>query len=189
MNNVGINFGVGFYNDHHFHYGYHIYTAAAIATFDPEWGLKYHEMLSVFVRDIANPSYRDNYFTVWRHKDWYLGSSWASGIQQYSGGPNTNGRNQESSSEAANAYEGVALFGKVFADIFKKKGNETMRVANENLYQFGRFLLSAEIKGMQTFWFVMSPTTADLANRIYPIQYTPNAIGNMWNLLIDFQTW
>lgn len=164
-----------------------MYTAAVIASFDREWGLKYHDILSLFVRDIANPSYQDKFFTVWRHKDFYLGSSWASGVQQYSGGPITNGRNEESSSEAANAYEGVALFGKVFSTIFEKEGLKTLQVASESLYYFGRILLSAEIKGTQTFWFVMNPSSTE--TRIYPVQYTPNVIGNMWNLLMDFQTW
>jgi len=65
----------------------------------------------MLVRDIANPSSEDEYFPAFRHKDWYLGNSWASGIPTVGGQPYLNGRNQESSSEAIAAYEGVALFG------------------------------------------------------------------------------
>ena len=36
-------FGNGMYNDHHFHYGYHIYTAAVLARADPAWGEKWNE--------------------------------------------------------------------------------------------------------------------------------------------------
>ena len=40
------------------------------------------------VRDIANPSKDDHYFPVHRHKDWYMGHSWASGIAVPGGKPN-----------------------------------------------------------------------------------------------------
>ena len=50
------------------------------------------EQILYFVRDIANPSMQDEYFPVARHKDFYIGHSWASGV---SGGTRT----QESSSE------------------------------------------------------------------------------------------
>ena len=36
-------FGNGMYNDHHFQYGYHIYTAAVLARADPAWGEKWNE--------------------------------------------------------------------------------------------------------------------------------------------------
>lgn len=104
------NFGAGFYNDHHFHYGYHIYAAAIVAQFDPKWGRNHFERVLLLVRDIANPSKHDTAFPRFRHKDWYRGHSWASGITAE---PYFNGRNQESSSEAIAAYEAIALFGKV----------------------------------------------------------------------------
>lgn len=97
-----------FYNDHHFHLGYHIYAAAAVAHFDPQWGRDHFEQVLLLVRDIANPSHDDAFFPTFRNKDWYQGSSWASGIAVSP----LNGRNQESSSEAIAAYEGVALFGR-----------------------------------------------------------------------------
>ena len=103
----GMNFGNGFYNDHHFHYGYHIYAAATVAHFDNDWGRKHFEQVLYLVRDIANPSEDDVYFPKCRQKDWYQGNSWASGIPL----PYPNGRNQESSSEAIAAYEAVTLFG------------------------------------------------------------------------------
>ena len=36
-------FGNGLYNDHHFHYGYHIYTAAVLARADPVWGQEWEQ--------------------------------------------------------------------------------------------------------------------------------------------------
>mgnify|MGYP005741226919 CR=1 FL=1 len=35
LNNAGAAFGQGYYNDHHFHYGYWIYAAAAMAKDNP----------------------------------------------------------------------------------------------------------------------------------------------------------
>ena len=109
----GQNFGAGYYNDHHYHFGYHIYAAAVVAKFDPFWGRKYYQHVMMLVRDISNPSDDDKYFPTWRHKDWYLGWSWASGIVTIGGKPYPNGRNQESVSEAISAYEAVALYGEV----------------------------------------------------------------------------
>jgi endo-1,3(4)-beta-glucanase len=62
----------------------------------------------MLVRDIANPSKEDAYFPTFRHKDWFQGNSWASGIFSP---PQLNGKNQESSSEAIAAYEAIALYG------------------------------------------------------------------------------
>lgn len=41
LTDAGFNFGAGFYNDHHFHYGYHIYAAAVAAKLDFAWGRRY----------------------------------------------------------------------------------------------------------------------------------------------------
>jgi endoglucanase Acf2 len=100
----------GFYNDHHFHYGHFIYAAAVVAQYDAGWGRKYFERVVLLIRDIANPSKHDSLFPRFRQKDWYQGSSWASGINFP---PLMNGRNQESTSESIAAYEAVALYGKV----------------------------------------------------------------------------
>ncbi len=68
------------YNDHHFHYGYHIYAAAIVAKHRPEWARKYNDRILLYIRDIANPSAEDKNFPMFRQKDWYLGNSWAGGL-------------------------------------------------------------------------------------------------------------
>jgi endo-1,3(4)-beta-glucanase len=50
-------------------------------------------------------------FPVARHKDFFDGHSWASGLF-----PMANGKSQESVSEAANAYYGVHLLGVALGD-------------------------------------------------------------------------
>lgn len=74
----------------------------------------YFENVLLLVRNIANPDDEDEFFTTWRHKDWFQGNSWASGIAVTP----LNGRNQESSSEAIAAYEAVALYGSVMVSFF-----------------------------------------------------------------------
>ena len=64
-------FGNGFYNDHHFHYGYYLYAMAVLGKFDPAWLDSVKEQALMFARDVANPSTSDVFFPVTRHKDWY----------------------------------------------------------------------------------------------------------------------
>lgn len=73
-------FGNTQYNDHHFHYGYHILAAAAIAHLDPSWLSANKDYVNALVRDVANPSTQDTYFPTWRAFDWYHGHSWAHGL-------------------------------------------------------------------------------------------------------------
>ncbi|RHY31233.1 hypothetical protein DYB32_005188 [Aphanomyces invadans] len=52
-------FGNGWYNDHHFHYGYFIYAAAVVAKYRPAFVLRHRAVLMSIVRDIANNSPHD----------------------------------------------------------------------------------------------------------------------------------
>lgn len=70
LDDAGQNYGSGYYNDHHFHYGYHIYAAAVLARFDKNWLRQYFDHVLVLVRDISNPAKNDKYFPTFRHKDW-----------------------------------------------------------------------------------------------------------------------
>jgi endo-1,3(4)-beta-glucanase len=87
-----------------------------VAKFDQDWGKRNFEKILLLIRDIANPSIDDTIFPTHRHKDWFQGSSWASGVGSP---PVLNGRNQESSSEAIAAYEAVALFGNAMVSATK----------------------------------------------------------------------
>jgi endo-1,3(4)-beta-glucanase len=106
-------FGNSYYNDHHFHYGYHVYTAAVIAYLDPSWLTKgnnkaWTEML---IRDYANPITTDPYFPFYRMFDWYHGHSWAQGLFE-----SADGKNQESSSEDAFATYALIMWGLATGD-------------------------------------------------------------------------
>ena len=89
-------FGSGWYSDHHFHYGYLVYAAATLARLDvPFWDAN-KVALETIVRDICNPDPTDPDFPFVRHKDFFDGHSWASGLFQQA-----NGKGQESSSEVS----------------------------------------------------------------------------------------
>ena len=181
----GLDFGHAFYNDHHFHQGYHIYAFAVVAHFDNEWGKKYFEHGLVLIRDIANPSPLDEYFPQFRMKDWYLGNSWAGGIARVY----PNGRNQESSSESIAAYEAVALYGKVMAKVFEQGKDTDSRgkaSVSRHIRDTGRLLTSTELRSADRYWHVRQ-TGKD--SNIYPKQYKPLVVGIMWNMMAQFQTW
>lgn len=83
-------FGAGWYNDHHFHYGYVWYAAAVVARADPAWAVEWGPMVRLLLRDVASPT-SDAHFSSFRSFDWYLGHSWA-------GGTFPGEKNQESTS-------------------------------------------------------------------------------------------
>jgi endo-1,3(4)-beta-glucanase len=180
---VNENFGNGFYNDHHFHYGYHIYAAAVAAKFDPAWGRKMFDRIMLYVRDIANPTPDDPYFPMFRQKDWFLGSSWASGIISMN---TAHGRNQESSSEAIAAYEAVALFGAAMAEAFQATSEGTRVKDAEKIREAGRLLTAMEVSATQRYWHVWNSTTHE---NTYPAGYKQPVVGMLYETMASFQTW
>lgn len=183
LTDQGLNFGAGFYNDHHFHYGYHIYAAAVLAHFNHDWGRDNYEKVLMLVRDIANPSVDDSYFPQVRHKDWFHGSSWASGITMPA---SPTGMNQESTSEAIAGYEAVALFGKTMSSIFSEDGNAYAVASANTAYQIGRLLVATELRSAQRYWQVIQ---SDDSKRLFGSAYQHNVVGILWSSKVFFGTW
>lgn len=158
-------FGNAFYNDHHLQYGYWAYMAAAIARKDPAWVTQYGSKVLDILRDIGNPSSQDPYFTAHRMIDWYDGNSWANGM--YDAGA---GRNQESSSEAVNAWYGMYLYG--------------LATNNANIKNTGRLMMASEIRAANFYYHI------DPVNNPYPPSYTNtwHVVGNLWNASITSST-
>jgi endo-1,3(4)-beta-glucanase len=132
-------FGAGHYNDHHFHWGYHLYAAAVMAHGDASFATTHRAGLLAMVRDIANPSGADPHFPRFRSMDFFRGHSWAAGLSEFA-----DGQNQESSSEAINAWYGMALLGEAMGD--------------QRLKDLGRLLLSLEVDAAQTYWQLPNPS-------------------------------
>ncbi|MEM1416898.1 MAG: glycosyl hydrolase [Myxococcota bacterium] len=155
----GVFFGQGYYNDHHFHYGYHLYAAAALGRADAAWLAANRENVDVLARDIANPSGEDPFFTPFRSLDWYVGHSNASGLFVFR-------RNQESTSEAVNAWYALALWARV--------------TGRPELNLLGRLMTAQEILAARTYWHIEegSPIYGDgpfSENRVVGILYDSSA--------------
>ena len=123
-------------NDHHFHYGYWIHAMADIALRDPAWAAKdkWGGMVDVLIADIATSKRGGADFPFLRNFDVYEGHSWASGV-----GLGQSGNNQESSSEAINAWAGLILWAEA--------------TGNHELRDLGIYLYATEIESINNYWF------------------------------------
>ena len=155
-------------NDHHFHYGYWIKAAAAVAMKDPQWAKEWGGMVYEMIGDIANVNrdgkgYNANSPTKYpflRNFDIYEGHSWASGVANYEYDENgelvdkkgglSGGNNQESSSEAINAWASLILWGEAV-------GNTTIRDA-------GIYMYTTEIAAIEDYYY-------DVHNEIFTEKY------------------
>ena len=133
------------YNDHHFHYGYHIYTAAVLAKSDPAWGQQWNEQVLHMISDVAEPSRASTWYPFTRTKDWYDGHAWASGIFAFA-----DGKNQESTSESVNGWYAIYLWGLVtdnarVRDLGRLMTGLEIRAAHKYEFRFGSLKLFIEI--------------------------------------------
>ncbi|MBK8051431.1 MAG: hypothetical protein IPK16_32660 [Anaerolineales bacterium] len=155
-------------NDHHFHFGYWIMAAAALADADPNWGAsdQYGGMVELLIKDVANWDRSDPTFPFLRFFDPYAGHSWANGAANAGAG-----NNQESSSEAINFAVGLIQWGEV-------TGNDTIR-------DLGVYLYTTETNAVQQYWFdvdeAIIPHTETADGRTYPWKFTTIVWGNMGN--------
>lgn len=161
---VGMNpsYGSDSFNDHDFHYGYFIYASAILSQYDSSFYKQNAPMVNVLISDIASTE-QTSLFPKLRTFDPYVGHSWASGNGQFA-----DGNNQESSSEAINAWYGMYLWSQV-------SHNKVLASESEWLY-------AHETKAAQTEWLsVSNPATQGTT-------YThPNA-GIIWGDKIDYST-
>lgn len=127
----GQDFGNSFYNDHHFHYGYHVYAAAVIAYLDPTWleaGTN-KAWVNMLVRDYANSVTDDAYYPFSRSFDFYHGHSWAKGLFA-----SADGKDQESSSEDTMASYAIKMWGSVIGDqAMESRGNLMLAIQARSL--------------------------------------------------------
>lgn len=155
-------------NDHHFHYGYWIKAAAAVAMKDPQWAKEWGGMVYEMIGDIANAnrdgsSYNKNSETRYpflRNFDIYEGHSWASGVANYEFDENgemvdkkgglSGGNNQESSSESVNAWSSLILWGEAVGD--------------ERIRDLGIYMYTTEIAAIEDYYY-------DVHNEIFTKEY------------------
>ncbi len=147
-------------NDHHFHYGHFLTAAAALASYRPETIDKLSPIMDLLAGDIAAGA-GDDLLPALRVFDPYRGHSWASGLS-----PFADGNNQESSSEAVAAWNGLALWAEASGD--------------DDLTATADWLLSSEANAARTLW---------LEPEFLPDEYTHNIVSLTWGGKRDYATW
>src|SRR6202035_5411999 len=111
----------------------------------------------------ANPDRADPQFPFLRNFDPYAGHSWASGYAKFA-----DGNNQESSSEAMNAWYGLILWGEATGDT--------------KLRDLGVWLYTTELAGVEEYWF-------DVTGENFPKAFTMPALGMVWGGKGAYATW
>lgn len=149
-------------NDHHFHYGYFLSAGAALADYRPETLKELAPVLDVLAADVASGAEGDM-LPVLRVFDPYRGHSWASGPS-----PFADGNNQESSSEAVGAWNGLALWARARGD--------------EDLTERADWMLSAEASAARSLW--LEPDVDEL-----PDAYEHGIVSLTWGGKRDYATW
>lgn len=128
----GADFGNTYYNDHNFHYGYFVYTAAVIGYLDPTWLDGHKDYVNTLVRDFANPSQIDRYFPVSRSFDWFNGHSWAHGLYEA-----YDGKDEESSSEDSMSAYAIKMWGRTVGDAnMEARGNLQLAITARSIQNY-----------------------------------------------------
>jgi endoglucanase Acf2 len=158
-------FAVEQMNDHHFHYGYWIRTMADLALRDPEWAsdTQWGAMTNLLIQDIATAERGKKEFPFLRTFDIYEGHSWASGI-----GLGDLGNNQESSSEAINAWSALILWAEI-------RGDKALR-------DLGIYLYTTEIEAIRHYWF-------DVYNLVFAPEYKNKEVSMLFGGAYKHNTW
>jgi hypothetical protein len=158
-----------------------------MARLDPSFIETYGVYVDAIFHDIAHPTNGDSravapdnaFFPQSRHKSWFDGHSFATGMFPFG-----DGKSQESSSEAVNCYYGAYLWSLVSHE------NEGI---DSQLTDFARLLFAMEIRGAQTYWHMLpkealgNQTPASL---IYSATFQQNyMVGNVGMLDVAVNTW
>jgi endoglucanase Acf2 len=162
---VGVtpSFGSEAFNDHHFHYGYFIYAASILAQHDAGFRDAYKNQVNLLVADIANYNTGES-LPLRRNFDPYFGHSWASGSS-----PFADGNNQESSSEAINAWIGVELWAE--------------QTKNSALADQAAWMLSNEAAATSAYWLDFDTSQAP-----YNTGYAHEIVSLNWGGKRDYAT-
>ena len=157
-----------------------------MAKLDPSFIDRFGVYVDSLFHDVAhysNGKSRDTednsvFFPLSRHKSWFDGHSFASGLF-----PFANGKSQESSSEAVNCYYGAYLWSLVRHEQI-----------GSDVTDFARLLLSTEIRSAKMYWHMLPSSARDENNcpysQIYPSVFEENfMVGNVGMLDATASTW
>ena len=193
--NSQADFGNGWYNDHHFHYGYILYASAIMgninSTFINEFGTHVDSLLHdvAYNRNQVSVDVEGSFFPFTRHKSWFDGHSFASGLF-----PFADGKSQESSSEAVNCYYGAYLWSLVSA-----RNNQVTKLISQthavDQVKWMKLLLAMEIRSTKTYWHMVPSSEAiDMGNFHSNPTFNPQfektlMVGNLGMMDVTVSTW
>ncbi|MDG1818717.1 MAG: glycosyl hydrolase, partial [Porticoccaceae bacterium] len=158
--------------DHHFHYGYFVRAAAEICRVDVAWcgDDQYGPMIELLIRDYAGDD-SEEMFPKLRNFDPANGFSWADGK-----GDTIQGNNNESTSEAANAYGAMVLYG--------------LAVGNDAIVEKGMYMHASTSAAFWQYWNNIDGYNnlgADYDN--FAPGYDKITTSIIWGSGADFSTW
>ena len=156
-------FGSEEFNDHHFHYGYLLAAAGLLAADDPVLAGDLAPVMDLLAQDIAAAE-TSEWFPQLRVFDVYAGHSWASGTV-----PFADANNQESSSEAVNAWNGLGLWARA--------------TGQDALVTRATWLTSTEAASTRTYW-----TDLDLDDPLFD-GFAHRVVSLVWGGKRDYATW
>jgi hypothetical protein len=159
-------------NDHHFHYGYFIRAAAEVCRVDKAFcgPDQYGQMFELLIRDYAGGK-NDPMFPYLRNFDPANGFSWASGHANFA-----RGNNNESTSEAANAYGAMVLYGLV--------------TGNDDIMERGMYLHASTSATYWEYWNDIDGWRGgDAEARNFPSDYPRITTSIIWGDGSAFSTW
>jgi len=133
----GLDFGNSCFNDHHYHWGSYVVSAAMLVDLVPSMKDDAHfvDFINMFIRDVANPSVDDQYFPQFRSFDWFDMHSWSRGLK-----PSPSGKDQESTSEEVNLHYGIVMWAKM--------------IGNEEMMKLGATILTLTSRALQDYFLM-----------------------------------
>ena len=157
-----------------------------MAKLDPTFIDRFGDHVDAIFHDVAHTSNGSSrgseqgsiFFPMSRHKSWFDGHSWASGLF-----PAANGKSQESTSEAINCYYGAYLWSMIRHN----------KIASD-VTDFSQLLLSTEIRAAKMYWHMLplsvTGNNTSLNSHIYPPEFEENYMaGNVGMLDVSATTW
>ena len=158
--------------DHHFHYGYFVRAAAEVCRVEKEFcsAEQYGPMFELLIRDYAGGR-DDPMFPYLRNFDPANGFSWASGEVNFA-----RGNNNESTSEAANAYGAMVLYG--------------LATGNDQITERGMYLHASTSATYWEYWNDIDGWRGgDPEARNFPPGYPRITTSIIWGEGSAFSTW
>lgn len=160
-------YGNACYNDHHYHYGYWVVSAAVLVKLMPaqRHNTDLVSFVNTLIRDTTNPSADDRHFPHFRSFDWFDLHSWSRGVLA-----SADGKDEESTSEEVNLFYGMQLWGAA--------------IGNDNLRALGSTMLAYCAVTIREFFLLRT------GNQHHHPDFTKNHVtGVFFQNKVDYATW